>query len=112
VFEDCEFGTGPLSALTGNEMHNQNPIVPMRDVRTLRSVVIAIDLIIDRHGQIALNDGPMRQVAKVDWRLNRDALFTGRFRSIGSMLLWIVSLVLDADQQCSDQHNNQESRFH
>jgi len=112
VFEDCEFGTGPLSALTGNEMHNHNPMIPMRDTRTLRSMVIVIDLLIDRHSQIALYDGLVGRVAMVNRRLNRKALFTCRFHSVGSFLLWIDSLVLDADQQGSDQDNNQENRFH
>jgi hypothetical protein len=75
-------------------------------------MVIVIDLLIDRHGQIALNEGLMGRVAKVYRGLNRKALFTCRFCSVGSMLPWIMSLVLDAEQQGSDQDNNQENRFH
>jgi len=65
VFEDCKFGTGPSSALTGNMVHKQNPTIPMRDALTLRSVVIVIDLLIEWYSQIALTDGLLGRVRKV-----------------------------------------------
>ena len=58
---------GPVSALTGNVMHSQNPRIPMREDRALHSAVMVVDLLIDRYGQIALNDGLMRRIAKVYW---------------------------------------------
>ncbi|MAT94567.1 MAG: hypothetical protein CME59_18490 [Halioglobus sp.] len=73
---------------------------------------MVIDLLIDRYGQIALNDSLMRRIAKVRWGLTGDTLLTRQRRLMDRTRLLIRSLRLDAHQQCSDQHNNQKEPFH